>query len=315
MSTSRRPLVLGAAVGYDWPKIRPFVTSLRRSAPSADIVLLIKPSRELTDAFAPYGVRGIPVRDPLRWLPPKIARQRFNRRRFAWFQRALMRTLSSVGGTTERRANLLARIGPFFHHPACSRYFYYLRFLNRHAAEYSHVLLTDVRDVLFQADPFAGASARGQVFLEPAATHGQDWGNDNWVDLGFGAEGKAAIAGKRVTCSGTTLAPVPIMLTYLRAMVIEIAERTHRFSGLDGVDQGVHNWLYWTGRLAEFDAVENFAGPILTMHGLAREQVRTTDRGDVVDPRGRVIPLLHQYDRHPDLASQLLRLVETAEPR
>ena len=37
----------------------------------------------------------------------------------------------------------------------CSRFCSYLDFLTRHAGRYAHVMLSDLRDVVFQSDPFA----------------------------------------------------------------------------------------------------------------------------------------------------------------
>jgi hypothetical protein len=301
-----RSLVLGAAVGYTWPQLQPFVHTLRAASPGADIVLLTgRVDDALRTQLRAAGVRSISVEPIARRLPPYLSRKRFNPRWLGWLHRGYPRVFSRLPAPWDLRAT--AVVAAWFHHVACSRYFHYCRWLERHAADYDHVLLSDVRDVVFQADPFAAPPPRDRlwVFLEHAATHGSDPGNDLWVDMGFGAEGREALRGRRVTCSGVTLGGVEAMRHYLAAMTWEMARRTDRLAGYSGVDQGVHNWLWWTGRLPEAEARENFAGPVLTMHGLPAERLRFDSDDRLVDPTGRVIPVLHQYDRHPATEARL----------
>ncbi len=311
---ARRSLILGAAVGYRWAQIAPFVRSLRDSGCQAEVVLLVGRIDEATRrGFSEHAITALPVHRVVTRLPPHIARKRFNRRWVGWLHRALPRLVGASEDPASARNALLARTAAWFHHPACSRYFAYYRYLRPRAGRYDLVLTTDVRDVLFQADPFAPEwrPPGGVLFLEHEATHGHEPGNDMWVDMGFGAEGRAALQGRRVTCSGLTLAPAALMLAYLASMTREIACRTSRLSGHDGVDQGVHNWLHWTGRLPGFSLKENFEGPVLTMHGMPGSLLHADPRNRLVDPAGRVIPVLHQYDRHPALAHLWARYLET----
>lgn len=303
-------LILGAAVGYRWAQIEPFVRSLRGTGCVADVVLLVsRPEPEVRRQLVAHGIRMVHVQRVVGRLPQHIARKRYNRRWLGWLHRRLPAWVAGSRPADGLRLALMTRVAGWFHHPACSRYFHYYRFLRRRAAHYDLVLTTDVRDVVFQADPFAQEwrPTQGQVVLEHAALLGQEPGNDLWIRIGFDDSGLQALRGQRVSCSGTTLAPAVQMQAYLAAMVRELGLRTHRFSGLDGVDQGVHNWLYWTGALAGFTAIPNFQGPILTLHGMPETEVPLDDHGQVIDHAGRIVPLLHQYDRHPELCQRVLQ--------
>lgn len=306
---SRRHLILGAAVGYSWPQIAPFVRSLRASGCTAEVILLVGRIDAATRlGFAEHSITALPVHTFASRLPPHIARKRYNKFWLGWLHRSLPRLIGASPDPASARNALLARVASWFLHPACSRYLAYYRHLRTRVAAYDLVLTTDVRDVLFQADPFAPAwrPAAGCAFLEHEVTLGASEGNDRWVVAGFDEAGLDSIRGRRVTCSGLTLAPAPLMLAYLAAMSRELALRTDRFSGYDGMDQGVHNWLFHTGRLPGFQAVENFHGPVLTMHGLPAGLLRSDASGRLIDPSGRLIPALHQYDRHPEIANRLL---------
>jgi len=303
-----RNLILGAAVGYRWPQIEPFVRSLRLTGCPAEVVLLTgQTDAETRRNLSRYSVRSLPVHPVASRLPAVWSRKRYNRRWLGWLHRAVKRLAASTEKAPSLRLVLTAFVAAAFHHPACSRYFYYFRYLYPRAKAYDLILTTDVRDVYFQADPFAAGwrPPSGQVFLEHEAVHGSEPGNDRWIDMGFGREGLALLRNRRIICSGLTLGTASGMLAYLAAMTRELGRRTDRLAGFDGVDQGVHNWLFWTGRLPGFSAVENFQGPILTLHGLPASFIQSNAIGQVIDRNGRVIPVLHQYDRHPELAARI----------
>jgi hypothetical protein len=44
---------------------------------------------------------------------------------------------------------------------------------------------------------------------------------------------------------------------------------------------------------------------VLTMHGVPTEEFHVAPSGRLVDDQARVVPVLHQYDRHPSLRAQL----------
>lgn len=308
-------LILGAAVGYRWPQMAPFIRSLRRTGCRAEVVLLVgRTDRETRQALNDHAIIPLSVHPIASHLPPPLSRKRFNRRWLGWLHRILPKLIGVSPDPASARNVLLARAASCFHHPACSRYFAYYRYLRPRVDRFSSVLTTDVRDVIFQADPFAETPPHGSVFLEHDAVHGREPGNDLWVEIGFGSEGLARLKDRRVLCSGLTLAPAKLMLNYLAAMSRELARRTASLTGLDGVDQGVHNWLFWTDQLPGFSTVENFRGPILTMHGLPAEWIATDTDGRVVFPNQRVIPILHQYDRHAEIAAGLLGKFQQSTP-
>lgn len=304
-----QPLIFGAAVGYLWPQIRPFAHSLRASGCAAKTVLLVsRMDRETRHELQAHAITALPVHGIVTRLPPTLARKRYNRYWLGWLHRVLPRAIGASTNAGSLRNAILARAAAWFHQPASSRYFHYLRYLRHRVARHDWVLTTDVRDVIFQSDPFAPAwrPAGGVVFLDQSAAFGSDAGNDRWVTNTYGEAGLAPLLGRRVSCSGNTLAPAPLMLQYLAAMTRELAFQTDRISGHEGVDQGVHNWLFHTGRLAGFTGLENGAGPVLTMHNLPAERIPVDSTGRLLDRAGRVIPLLHQYDRNPAQAAQLL---------
>jgi hypothetical protein len=116
----------------------------------------------------------------------------------------------------------------------------------------SAVLLTDVRDVVVQRDPFADLAgvlgARGCE--EPVIVAAQEATqrtvgscpyNSLWM-AECGGEGlAAAYAPTHILCAGTTLATLPGMLVYLNEGMLQANFACQRL--YDGMDQAVHNIL------------------------------------------------------------------------
>ena len=303
-----RHLILAAATGYTWPQIAPFVLSLQRTGFRGDLVMLIGPLPDNDRAqLVAHGVR-LWRAQPLLSRLPTWWRRKFFSRRLGWLHRGYPRVCATLPISPRRRRLTTAWLGRIFHHIACARYFFYLSFLERHACAYDEVLLTDVRDVIFQKNPFTGsAQAPQQFFLEHHGnTISADYGNSAWIRNTCGEEALSLIAGCRVSCSGVTYGTTSGMLAYLAAMTDKLAAATDRIAGLDGHDQGVHNWLVWNHFFSTAVLRENNHGPVLTMHGAPLEAFQTNDSGDLVNDDGSIIPILHQYDRHPGLRDRLL---------
>ena len=192
------------------------------------------------------------------------------------------------------------------------RHFRYLEFLRRADREYRRILLTDVRDVAFQADPFSFPWPDG---LNAALEHGGRRVGEcpytsRWVRLHLGRAALEALADKPVSCSGTTVGGHAAILRYLEEMaarLVPFAPAAH----MAGYDQGVHNLLVHGG-LAPEPAFHDNAGPILTL-GWRRDPPAVDDAGNVLNDAGLPAHIVHQYDRHPALHRAVR--ARWAEPR
>jgi hypothetical protein len=180
------------------------------------------------------------------------------------------------------------------------RYFLYLEYLKTCGRTYERVLISDVRDVVFQLDPFSFPWPDGLccALEDPAATVGACPFNARWVREHLGGDALAAIADRPVSCSGTTVADHRSMLAYLEAMTEHLLPPSTG-ECMAGYDQGVHNHLIHTGELGDPVLFDN-EGPILTL-AQTRGEPETDVRGQVLNRAGRVPHLVHQYDRKPSL--------------
>lgn len=307
MPDGARHLILAAATGYRWPQLAAFVSTLRRTGYAGDVVMLVgKLPRADAARLRDAGVTLWHVHPALSRLPT-FWRRKFFSRRLGWLHRGFGPVCDTLPLPQTTRRLTKAWCGRVFHHVACSRYFFYLAYLHAHAARYDRVLLTDVRDVVFQADPFSWESgAPLQFFLEHRGTTiGGHPGNALWMRNAYGEAALAQLARQRVSCSGVTFGSTEGMLRYLAAMTDQIAAATPRISGFDGYDQAVHNHLIHTNAFPDAELLENGRGPVLTMHGVPTAEFRLAPDGRLLDDAGRLVPVLHQYDRHPPLRERL----------
>ncbi len=169
------------------------------------------------------------------------------------------------------------------------------------------VLLTDLRDVVFQADPFATPLPAPLVLPleDPLLTLGSETNNAEWLRTLYGVERWAALSAYPIACSGTVFGTRDAMLGYLDVMRAEL--KTHATTGrLAGLDQGAHNALLRGGKLPGALAVRN-GERVFTVGSMFPEDLRVDAQDRVVTATGGVAAVVHQYDRHPHLVDAIVR--------
>lgn len=187
------------------------------------------------------------------------------------------------------------------------RFFLYRDYLQKRSAAFRRILLTDVRDVIFQADPFSLLWPEGySLFQEDSAIClGRCEHTAHWIKGHLGSDTLQELAPFPLLCSGTTIADSASMLRYLDLMTARLLPFTPA-PRMAGYDQGVHNLLARRGLLAPLHVFDNH-GPVLTL-GHKREPPALDAAGLVLNESGEPAVLVHQYDRHPELFAHIRRL-------
>ncbi len=163
-----------------------------------------------------------------------------------------------------------------------SRYLLYYLYLYEHGKNYSNVMLTDVRDVLFQRDPFDFEFDNClSCFLEDKEkTLSSCSTNSRWLRKGFGNYVLREIGNQMISCAGTTIGTRPSIMLYLEAMIDCLVNlRVHDW----GIDQGVHNYILYKGLVKNVRFYENHQGPVLTMMYVNENQLRFNSSGFVIN--------------------------------
>jgi len=290
-------LIIGTATGYKYAAMQYFFTSLKAIDFKGDVVILVSDDiePETKQLLLDQGVILIYIKREVLSFSKKYAGSRIWKVHYL-FHKALFALLSAG----KNSFSALAKYVKTFHLISGSRYCYYYEYLLENKDKYNLVLITDVRDVLFQADPFAGISSTNLLnFYSEAHTIADSFYTSYWLRHAFGKAVQARIADKVSICSGTTIGTVNQVLNYLQLMITTQARITAGLTGLGGFDQGVHNYLVHHDYFPGSNLSANNEGEVATL-GEAESIVINGDNV-LTDKQGKVIPVVHQFDRFPEL--------------
>lgn len=188
--------------------------------------------------------------------------------------------------------------------PVVTRFADYARLI-RSRPTLRNVLLTDVRDVVFQASPFSPPVTSLEVFVEDEAhALGQNVFHLKYLRALAGAEAAATLADRPCLCAGTIVGPAEDIARLCRLILTLGAIPRSSVGGGFGIDQASLELAAHQGLIAT-DIRPNFSR-VATL-GCTLEGVRV--QGDrILNPDGSASPIVHQYDRHPELMALVRRL-------
>ena len=295
-----RNVILTTVQGVDFDYVAPFLFSLKHTGYRGRIIVFASAMKD--GAISKMEANGATV-IPFPFLSKRL------REIFFWPAWPLWRRLFAVIPFTGLKEYLAHAALPLFYR----RHLIYLQFLRAHRMEFERVFLTDTRDVFFQQDPFSWNPSKGLHFflLEEDHTIKSSQLSDNWTENQFGRINAAQHLDKIVSCAGTTFGDINTIITYLEQMVITslCARKLRKITG--GDDQGVHNYLIYENLLPAFTLHPNWRSAVLTSTApITMGDIRLNPEGQVVSKGGEVFPVLHQYDRIPELKSHLLKSLD-----
>jgi hypothetical protein len=183
------------------------------------------------------------------------------------------------------------------------------------------MLLLDARDSFFQKNPFEGLPRSRDPNKESGVLYffgenhvatrlGKSRKNANWLRNGYGDEVLKALSDKPTICSGSTMGEQVAIEQYLRAMVNEKDETEIKMTG---ADQGFHNYLYYSSKLANVEAIDrlivweqgkgiiNNLGALRTKPLSEWESMYNNTTQEIFNWDGELSPVVHQWDRDHDL--------------
>jgi hypothetical protein len=177
-----------------------------------------------------------------------------------------------------------------------ARYSIYRDIFDTHFDDVEHILICDIRDVMFQDNPFKfPLTSDVEFFLEPALFKNCT-ANAPWIRGIYGDIGLEVVLDEYVICSGTTMGTRKGIVNYLDEMIKEI-DRIRATGRLlyQGEDQPIHNHLVYGDTFPDCVMHHNGQGAITTIH---HQQQLTFDRkGRLLNEDGAPTPIIHQWDR------------------
>lgn len=160
------------------------------------------------------------------------------------------------------------------------------------------ILLSDVRDVIFQADPFDPLPERLQLFQEAEpmtlAEHGS---NIRWLGAILGRDIAATIADRPCICAGTVLGPRRTIQRMIRQMMLLLSIPRKAIPLRFGADQAILNYMAHMDLLGEVDVVPNWHR-VATIGKASENEIFLDREGVVRNADGSASAIVHQYDRH-----------------
>ena len=317
---SANNLVLGLVKGYEFEQIKPFLVSLRACGYKGNLCLLTcRLSSATQQALQKYAEQNQVILHPfpdfsLLSFPYKIKNGQLAFKEVHPHQllqlyplnKLYIQFINAAASPEKENSHLTkCRISKLFLNAWCVRYPLYYLYLSEYGKSYENIMLTDTRDVLFQADPFGFDFDGLCCFLEnEEKTINSCEFNSNWILKGFSEDALRDIGHEKISCSGTTIGTRSAVMRYLETMVDYLIQLKTQFMG---IDQGVHNYILRKGLVGDVKFYDNHHGPVLTMHHTGEDKIRFDSDGYVINEDGSVINVLHQYDRQSsEIRSKML---------
>jgi hypothetical protein len=299
-----KQVIFSAAANHGIRDVGPFLQSAAKHVPGSRAFLLLYPkdlgrSEALEIRKSGTGVDFL--------LAP-----RWGRRIRPWVHRlaVALRLHRRPYETTPPRIRLFFR-GAL--HITVERFLSALDFAEQHGGDYESLMISDSRDVIFQADPFS--LGKGRLLTgEEAVCFPDPETNGPWYRRFYGENGCARLAGQPVLCSGLTFGPADKMKAYLAAMAGEIWRQLPRLGPDIYCDQGIHNHVIREQGIP-VEPTPSGEGIIATVGMMDPGRVKYLPSVGSVEVDGKTAALLHQYDRHPALARSIRKFLSDRNNR
>jgi len=306
-TSTSRDVILALFQGYDFEVARPFLESLRATGYRGRVIfvgseLSANTRRQLRDAgveivwFSRWSIR-YPKQRNGRWQWRRM--YPLTRLASIWPTRIAVRWIIGMLLRCRDEGDVMwqAKLAVPFVHYFCARFAVYSRLLAERSDEFDRLFLADVRDKVFQRDPFAWdvPSDRLACFSEqPGMTIGQCRFTSRWIRNGIGQRAVDEVADEQLLCAGTTMGPTDAMRRYLAALVRQMLMLRKQ---VNGIDQGTHNYIVHTGKAGPWRMYMNHDGPVINLGRTPEARLRFNDSDQLVNDDDSVIAVVHQFDR------------------
>lgn len=282
---------MGVAYGYEFEKIRPFVASLKNISFKGTIVIVADDNMIIPASYLDsLDIRLVNEKKLKRTVLAKAVNKGFSLPYLRFFVKKALASINKVH--QDAFLNSFMNI----YHVVNARFAFYYKYLKNN--QFDNVFLTDVRDVVFQADPFENFTGGCNVFNENELVDIQScqW-NSSWIKEGYGDEELRNIGDKEIYCAGTILADYESMMLFLAQLLKACIDWKGRMN-IYGPDMGSFNYLIHNGLVDNLVKRKN-GEIVLTVSPETYDKIEITPEG--VSYNNFRPAVIHQYDRLPFL--------------
>ena len=184
----------------------------------------------------------------------------------------------------------------------------YYDFLKDNYYKYNMVLTADVRDVIFQCDPFRlcdGSKPFLGVALEDGTIAEDPKYDAKWILDAYGNDIYQEIKDDTIICVGTVWGTSAEFMEYSRIMSdILLSEWSLR---LNVVEQAAGNYIIYHDKMFadELRPSTNYDGYVMTVGLTDAKNLHADSEGNVLNGRGELAAVVHQYDRKPEIMAMV----------
>ena len=287
--------IITLATGYRYEQIRPFFVSARKAGLTAKIFLIRSPSDADVREAAIKDYPNTTVVKPfqMRFSPFTIRSSRLSQAASYGLAQLMRPIVKKSPGLFETTADLMACAL----HPMVSRYIFARNILKENSG-ISKAMLTDIRDVIFQRDPFEDVHEKLHTGLEDKLMM-KEPNNLRWIfALTHDFQTLQRLLEKQIICAGVTLGPANVLREYLDEFARQAMAAWHRITSVPAYDQGLHNFLLSGGQTTIPVSLEPLGSSLLMTVSNEWEKYWTLDEQmGVLGQDGRRVAIIHQFDR------------------
>lgn len=160
-------------------------------------------------------------------------------------------------------------------------------------SECSKIFMCDIRDVIFQQDPFVLPLTTDLEFFTEPERIVNSYVNKSWLQDKYGLSTTHSFEQKNIICSGTIRATRNGAKDIIEKMSVE--SKRLQTLGLRPLDQPQLNYLVYSDKVHNYRIFDNGQGLVSTMH--FEKCLRLTPDGHLLNNDGTLTPVIHQWDR------------------
>lgn len=183
----------------------------------------------------------------------------------------------------------------------------YEDFLNNNPNKYNLVFTCDLRDAFFQKDVFKFYNLK-KPFLGIAIEDGtlSQRTNKRWIIKAYGKKLYKTIKNKRIICVGTIWGTAKKFCEFSRIMWKILDSKWSLIHNV--IEQAVANYIIYHKKLFNDCLVksENKDGYVMTLALTKREKIILDSKNNILNGKGEIAAVIHQYDRKRDLVKKLI---------
>jgi len=274
-------IIFSVAAGYTFGDIALFLGSLKKTGFNGSVYLFVS-GMNFIDRYAleDYGLNIIACQ-----------------KRFPFYR-------SKIDIPCKLSTKTLNKLGAEYH-----RFIIYYLFLKSSLKKFQgkNILLTDIRDIVFQKDPFDYNYDKGKLYFfaeNKDCSIQQNNFNSSWIRTFYGSTVLGEIGKYPCICSGIILGPAERIIVHLEEMTRHICNVRQV---VKGGDQAIHEFIIYKEGIDNYEILNNEDGPAIHLHTLEAKDITVDENGYVRNRSNAIVNIVHQYDRHPFLREAFLQ--------